>query len=68
MDNMNASKHLVLASATTVPAAAIGVFWLVGGKKPSQARGDRDATTETAAVSAGAKVTPTGPKLRIDPK
>jgi hypothetical protein len=68
MDSMNASKHLVLASVAMVPAAAMGVFWLVGGKKPSQARGDRDATTETAAVSAGAKVTPTGPKLRIEPK
>jgi hypothetical protein len=37
MDNMNASKHLVLASAAVVLGAAIGVFWLVGGKKPSQA-------------------------------
>ena len=63
MGNMNASKHLVLAVA-----AAIGVFWLVGGKKPSQARGDRDATTETAAVSAGAQVTPTEPELRVEPK
>jgi hypothetical protein len=68
MDNMNASKHLVLAMAAVVLAAAIGLFWLVGGKKPSQARADTAATTETAAASAGAKVTPTEPKLRIEPK
>jgi hypothetical protein len=66
MDNMNASKHLVLASAAVVFVAAIGVFWLVSGKKPSQA--DTGATTETTAVSAGAKVTPTEPKPRIEPK
>jgi hypothetical protein len=65
---MNASKHLVLASAAMVLAAAIGVFWLVGGKKPSQTRGDGDARTESVTVSAGAKVTPTEPKLRIEPK
>jgi hypothetical protein len=67
MDTMNASKHLVLASAAVVLAVEIGIFWLVGGKKPSQGRAT-GATTETAAVSAGAKVTPTEPKLRIEPK
>jgi hypothetical protein len=36
MDTMNAFKHLVLASAAVVLAVAIGVFWLVGGKKPSR--------------------------------
>lgn len=65
MDNVNASKHLVLASAAVVLAAAIGVFWLIGGKKPDQGRADANATT---AASAGAQVTPTEPKLRLEPK
>lgn len=64
---MNASKHLVLAIAAVVLAAAIGLFWLVGGKKPGQRQG-AGATTETAAESAGAKVRPTEPKLRVEPK
>jgi hypothetical protein len=68
MNNMNASKHLMLASAAIVLAAAIGHFWLIGGKKPGPARADMGTTTETAVVSAGAKVTPTEPKLRIEPK
>jgi hypothetical protein len=44
------------------------VFWLVSGKKPGQAQADTSATTEAAAASAGAKVTPTEPKLRGEPK
>jgi len=68
MDNMNASKHLVLTSAAIVLAAAIGIFWVVGGKKPSQARAGKGVTTETAATDAGAQVTPREPKLRVEPK
>ncbi len=68
MNNVNASKHLVVASAAVVLAAAIGVFWLVDGKKPDQGRAGTSATTETAAASAGARVTPTEPKLRVEPK
>ena len=68
MNNVNASKHLVLASAAVVLAAAIGVFWLLDKKKPSPPRAEMGATTETAAVFAAAKVTPTEPKPRIEPK
>jgi hypothetical protein len=68
MDKISASKHLVVASAAVVLAAAIGVFWLVGGKKPGHYQVDTGATTERAAASAGAKVTPTAPRLRIEPK
>jgi hypothetical protein len=48
--------------------AAIGVFWLIGEKKPGQARADTSTTTETAAASAGARLTPTEPKLQVEPK
>lgn len=67
MDNVNASKHLVFASAAVVLAVTIGLFWLVGGKKPDQDRAGTNATTETTAASA-AQVTPTAPKLRVEPK
>ena len=65
----NGSKHLALALAGVVLAIAIGVFWLVGGKKSGQSQGV-GATTETAAetAGAGARVTPTEPKRRIEPK
>ena len=52
MNNVNASKQLVLVSAAIVLVAAIGVFWLVAGKKPGQARDDTSATTERAAAAA----------------
>ena len=68
MDKINASKHLVLASVAVVLAAAIGVFWLVGAKKPDQGRAGARATNETTAASAGAQVTPTEPKLQVEPK
>jgi hypothetical protein len=69
MNNVNASKHLVVASAAVILAAAIGIFWLVGGKKPGQPRADTGATTETAAASTGMQVRPTSePKLRVEPK
>jgi hypothetical protein len=68
MNNINASKHLVLAITALVVAAAIGVFWLAGPKKPDLARPGANAATETAASSAGAQVTPTEPKLRVEPK
>ena len=69
MDNIdNTSKHLVLAGTAVLVAAAIGVFWLIGGSKPSPPRTDAGATSEKAAAAAGAQVTPTEPKLRIEPK
>lgn len=67
MHNTNAFKYLALASTAVAPAAVIGLLWLVGGKS-GPARADMGASTETAAVSAGATVTPAEPKLRIEPK
>ena len=61
MDNINTSKHLVLASTAVLLAAAIG-------SKPNPPRADAGATSEKAAAAAGAQLTPTEPKLRVEPK
>ena len=45
----------------------IGVF-MVGGKRSSEAQADKIRTTETTAAVTGAQVTPTEPKLRVEPK
>jgi hypothetical protein len=66
----NASKSLAIAIAMAVLAGATG-FFLIGGKEPDQARADKGAmteTTETAVTAAGAQLTPTEPKLRVEPK
>jgi hypothetical protein len=68
MDKINASEHLGLACAAVVVAAAVGVFWLLGGKKPVHAQSDTSVTTESAVAATGAQVTPTEPKLRVEPK
>lgn len=68
MDNINPSKHLVLASTAILLTAAICVFWLIGRGKPNPPRADAGATSEKAAAAAGAQLTPTEPKLRIEPK
>ena len=68
MDNINTSKHLVLASTAVLLAAAIGLVWLIGGSKSNPPRADAGATSEKAAAAAGAQLTPTEPKLRVEPK
>jgi hypothetical protein len=61
----NASKPLMAAGALTIAIVALSFFLVVNRGK---VRADRGVTTETAAASAGAKVLPTDPKLRIEPK
>ena len=67
MDDVNTSKHLVSTIAAVLLAAAIGLFWLMSGNKPDQPRAGTSATTEKAASSAGARMTPTEPK-QVEPK
>lgn len=68
MDNINTSKHLVLACTAVLLIAAIELLWLIGGSKPNPPRADTGATSEKAAAAAGAQLTPTEPKLRVEPK
>ena len=68
MDYINTYKHLLLASTAALLAAAIGLVWLIGGSKSNPPRADAGATSEKAAAAAGAQLTPTQPKLRVEPK
>jgi hypothetical protein len=67
MQKLNALKSLVVATTLAPLAGAVGTF-LFGGKAPSGARADQGAATEMTAAAAGARITPTEPKLRIEPK
>ena len=66
MRKPNASKSLMAAGALALGIAAICFFLL--GNEAANVRADRGATTKTAAAAAGAKVLPSDPKLRIEPK
>ena len=67
MRETNASKSLLVAGITTLVVAGL-CFFLVGGREANQAKADKGTTTERAAEAAGAEVTPTEPKLRVEPK
>jgi len=54
------------AGALALGIAALCFFLL--GNEAANVRADRGVTTQTAAAAAGAKVLPTDPKLRIEPK
>ena len=54
-------------AAIALFAAVVG-YLLVGGKDSGVVHADASATTEKAASLAGAKVLPTNPKLKIEPK
>jgi hypothetical protein len=50
-------------------ALVVGVaLYCVGGKNSQTAQAGSGATTETAAAAAGARVLPTDPKLKVEPK
>ena len=51
-----------------VLAAVVVGYLLVGGKNGGAVRADAGMATEKAAVSAGAQVLPTAPKLKVEPK
>ena len=64
---INAFKSLVIAIALALLVGVIGSL-LFGGKESDEAGVDKGRTTEATAGAAGAQVTPTEPKLRIEPK
>jgi hypothetical protein len=62
-----------VASTVTIFAAigmalVVGAFFLAGGPQHETAEAGRVVTTEQATASAGAKVLPSEPKLRVEPK
>jgi hypothetical protein len=67
MEKTIASKSLAIAITMALLAGAIG-FFLIAGQESGRARADKGVTTETTAAAARAQVTPTEPKLRVEPK
>jgi hypothetical protein len=59
---VNASKSLLAAGAIALVVAAAAFLW-TNGRDTNQMK--RSTTTETAAA---AKVTPTEPQLKVEPK
>lgn len=63
---MGRNPLLALAALLALGAAA-GLF-LLGGRGSGAVHADSGVTTETAAVAAGARVQPTDPPLKVEPK
>jgi high-affinity Fe2+/Pb2+ permease len=64
-------KHKAIKSIIAMAAVALVVgvaLYCVGGKNSQTAQAGSGATTETAAAAAGARVLPTDPKLKVEPK
>jgi len=57
----------VVAVALLVLAGVAGYIF-VGGQHTDVAKAESRTTTEAAAEAAGAKITPTQPKLSVEPK
>jgi hypothetical protein len=66
MEKTSASKLLSIGIAIAL-VTAIGLF-LVDGKRSANAPVDQGVTTGTAAAAAGAKVIPSEPQPRVEPK
>jgi hypothetical protein len=56
------------AIALGLLTAALAGYLLIGGKHADVGQADSKLTTETAAQAAGANVTPTQPRLSVEPK
>jgi hypothetical protein len=59
--------HWLIAAGTAVTACLVAGYLLIGGKN-SGAPADSGVTTEQAAAQVGAKVLPTDPPLKLEPK
>ena len=65
MLNADRSFWTMLLAAIAVAALC---FFLSAGDDANQAKVDKGVTTETVATAAGARVLPTDPKLKVEPK
>jgi hypothetical protein len=64
----NAHKFSTFSVVAVALVAAIASYLLIGVKDSGALHADAGVTTEKAAASVGAKVFPTDPKLKIEPK
>ena len=62
------NKFSAISVVAMALLAVIVGYLLIGGKDSGAVHADSGVTTEKAAASAGAKVLPTDPKLKVEPK
>jgi hypothetical protein len=60
--------HWLIAGGTLIMAGLVAGYLPIGGKDSNSVHADSGVTTEQAAAQAGAKVLPTDPKLKVEPK
>lgn len=62
-----AQKSWLVVATMALLGSLVG-YLLIGSKDSGTIHADSGATTETAATAAGARVLPTEPQLKIEPK
>ncbi|MGL9622366.1 hypothetical protein QRQ56_30765 [Bradyrhizobium sp. U531] len=62
------SSLWLLASAALLIGVIVLGYFMIGGEDSGAVHADSGITTEQAAAHAGAKVLPTDPGLKIEPK
>ena len=61
------SQWLSASAALLIGVIVLGYF-MIGGKDSGAVHADSGVTTEEAAAQASAKILPTDPKLKVEPK
>ena len=66
MKKRKATKSIIALTAIALVAGAAVYF--LGGENSQTVQADSGATTESVAAAAGARVLPTDPSLKVEPK
>jgi hypothetical protein len=64
----NRKPRWITASGVLLIAAIAAGYLMIGGKDSGAVHANYGVTTEQAAAHAGAKVLPTDPNLKVEPK
>jgi phage-related minor tail protein len=62
------ARESLLALAAMLAIGTAGGLFLLGGRDSGAVHADSGVTTEAAAAAAGARVQPTDPHLKVEPK
>jgi hypothetical protein len=62
------ARESLLTLAAMIALGAAAALFLLGGRNSGAVQADAGVTTEAAAAAAGARVQPTAPPLKVEPK
>ncbi|MCP3398944.1 MULTISPECIES: hypothetical protein [unclassified Bradyrhizobium] len=62
------NSRFLIASGTVIAASLAASYLLIGKKNSGAVHADSEVTTDQAAAQAGARVLPSDPKLKVEPK